>query len=208
MAYTTAESTAKGQVDRNTFGSIWVATGRLGRVESGIWSEDDYLRGLTETLQRLQRIFDQAGGKSPNELGKILKPLIDELRPVQRFYHLLAPLIQEQAYRCRVRGENAQAAYFQATVEGLYPRRTQLVRRCRRRVAAVVKPVIAKAKSLVYQRLPLPVRRIADPAASVLKRLARLTLIVTLPTASNAISAQGHDQGQPASCPAARADRI
>ncbi|MGA2256524.1 MAG: glycosyltransferase, partial [Thermoguttaceae bacterium] len=150
MAYTTAESTAKGNVDRNTFGSTWLATGRLGRIESEIWSEDDYLRGLTETLQRLQRIFDQVGSKSPDELRKMLKPLIDELRPVPRFYHLLAPLIQEQAYRCRVWEENAKAACLQATVEELYPRRTRLVRRLRRGLGSVVKPLIAKAKSFVW----------------------------------------------------------
>ena len=67
MAYSMAESSAKYHADRNMFMSVWVATGRLGRVENEIWSGYDYLRGLTETPGRIRRVFDQAGGKSRDD---------------------------------------------------------------------------------------------------------------------------------------------
>ncbi|MGO8750261.1 MAG: methyltransferase domain-containing protein [Thermoguttaceae bacterium] len=194
-AYSMAESSAKYHADRNMFMSVWVATGRLGRVENEIWSGYDYLRGLTEAPGRIRRIFDQAGGKSRDALRQILEPLVDELRPVPKFYELLAPRLQEQGCLCRARGENAQAAYLQATVEDLFPQRltARIARRLKGQAASAVKPLIVKAKAIAerhallrrmgaaaygravvawyrYKRLPAPVRAVLDPAVVSLKR--------------------------------------
>lgn len=194
MAYTSAESMAKIPADRNTFLSTWLVTGRLGRIESGIWSGNDYLRELAAMPGRITRVFDAADGLSRDQLQRLLDALIEELRPTPKFFELLAPLIQEQACLCRARGENDQAAYLSTAAESLCPRRlsTRLVRRLKRQAATVLKPLAAKGRALAtkhpwvrravssaranaavawhgYKRLPKAVRWMLDPAVIPVK---------------------------------------
>ena len=163
MAYTTAESTAKGLVDRNTFGSIWVATGRLGRVESEIWSGDDYLRGLVKYLQRLQQIFDQAGGRSPEELRRVLMPLIDELRPMQLILPLAGAADPGAGIPLPRAGGKRPGRLLTGHGRRTLPAAHAVGAPLAAAAATVVKPVIAQAKSLAYQRLPVAIRRYATP---------------------------------------------
>jgi len=206
LAYASAESKAKCQADRNTFAAVWAASSRLARVESGAWSHYDYLRELLAIPARIERVFDRAGGKSRDELRAILRPLIDALRPTPLFYHLLAPLIQEQACLCRARAEQAQAAYLETTLEDLLPLRlrTRLARRLKRRAASVAKPLMARTRALVerhallrttatatfakaaaawrrYQRLPAPLRAILDPAIVPLKSVVTPLVVGLMP---------------------------
>jgi SAM-dependent methyltransferase len=199
MPYTSPESLAGFQRDSATFAATWIKTGRLGRLERGIWSQFDYLRHLNEIPQRIQQTLGQAKTLNLEELRRVLDPLIAELRPVPKFYERLAGGLFEQACVHRSLGQTERADYLETAIEkcSSSPLRIRFGRSVKRRLVPIVKrrllptiaslieryPLVRRAVTAAhakaasawrrYKRLPAHVRSVCDPPVMLMKRVVK-----------------------------------
>jgi len=193
------ESLAAVQRDSAAFAATWIKSGRIARLQRGMWSQFDYLRNLAEIPQRIQRALSEAGRQDMDELRRTLDQLTADLRPFPKFYETLRRGLSECAAVCRARGEADRAGCLERAADecSLAPLSLRILRCLKQRLAPsvslgglpktvslagrqpwaqrTVTTVRAKAASAWrrYQDLPKPVRSVLDPPVNLLKRVVR-----------------------------------
>ena len=81
--------------DRARFIQHWVQTGRLARLEQGIWQRFPYLKNLVEIPQRIQRVFEVADQRSLDEYKKEVEPLLHASRNYTLFKQDIGKRLQK-----------------------------------------------------------------------------------------------------------------
>lgn len=110
LKYSTTQSQQFYNRDLKTFVAEWVETGRLARIEEGVWSRYPALRQLTSIPERINRLPGEVRGRD----GAAFEAELDELfalsGPYDLYRDLLRSRLRECLAACRAQGDGRKAA--------------------------------------------------------------------------------------------------
>jgi GT2 family glycosyltransferase len=201
MPWSSSSSRTLFSRDENIFVEMWGRSGRLKRLETGIWSQVPFTKFLTEIPLKIEAVIGSADDMEFARFKSGLDDLIENIRPLKLFHAQLTAALQQCRAWSASMGDTRKEAYCQEMFCRFTARKKDLI------LSTVIKTLrlpIIKLAGLIkaneplyrffraaiallrsafdrYQRFPASIRRFTDLPVFKLAKLYEMAVQAAAP---------------------------